>query len=74
VCEGIAKAFDIDPALVRMIFVFLTGFTGIVPGIITYFTGWLVTPMKGCRPPLARLLKREKGIPTEKVNVAASVE
>ena len=75
VCGGIGKAIDIDPALVRISFVFLTGVTGLLPGIVTYFFGWAITPMKSAPAPLARIMpKRKKGIPTEKRSVAPAIE
>jgi len=46
-----------------------------LPGIVAYLFGWGITPMIQTPAPFARIFpKREKGIPTEKVNVAATVE
>ncbi len=42
ICSGIAKYFEIDPAIVRIIFLLLFFFKGI--GIIAYFIMWIVIP------------------------------
>ncbi|MFC1800732.1 PspC domain-containing protein [Nanoarchaeota archaeon] len=46
VCGGIGEYFDVDPVLIRLIFVFLAVFTGFVPGILFYITAWLIMPEK----------------------------
>ncbi|HET8690472.1 MAG TPA: PspC domain-containing protein [Candidatus Saccharimonadales bacterium] len=47
VCAGIADYLDVDPTLIRLIYVFVTIFTGIVPGIIAYFIVALIMPRQG---------------------------
>ncbi len=42
VCGGIAEYFDVDPVLVRLLFVLLL-FMGFV-GIIIYLVAWLLIP------------------------------
>ena len=42
VCGGLARYFDIDATLVRVIFVLLTLFSG--GGLILYIILWLVMP------------------------------
>ena len=42
VCGGIAEYFEIDPVLVRLLFVLLL-FMGFV-GIIVYLVAWLIIP------------------------------
>jgi phage shock protein C len=44
VCAGIADYLDVDPTVVRLIYVMLTFFTGIFPGIIAYIIIAVVTP------------------------------
>ncbi|MHB0870058.1 MAG: PspC domain-containing protein [Chloroflexota bacterium] len=44
VCGGIAEYFDIDPTVVRLIWVLLTLITGLVPGVLLYFIFWAVIP------------------------------
>jgi phage shock protein C len=46
VCSGIAKYFDIDPTLVRVLTVLLIIFTGLVPGLIAYIIAALIMPQK----------------------------
>ena len=42
VCGGLARYFDIDATLVRVVFVLLTLFSG--GGLILYIILWLVMP------------------------------
>lgn len=44
VCGGIAKYFNIDPSLVRIGFVLLTIFSGMIFGIVTYIVMMIVVP------------------------------
>lgn len=46
VCGGIAEYFDVDPTLVRVGYVLLTVFSGIVPGVIAYFVLAFIIPSK----------------------------
>jgi phage shock protein C len=46
VCGGIAEAYDIDPTIVRLVLVFLTLVTFVVPLIVTYIVAWLIMPQK----------------------------
>ncbi|CCQ96852.1 Phage shock protein C, PspC [[Clostridium] ultunense Esp] len=41
---GIAEYLNVDPTVVRLLYVFLTIFTGIFPGIIAYVIALLVVP------------------------------
>lgn len=45
VCGGLAQYFEVDPTVVRVIFVLL-GLPGGAPGIIVYVLLWLVMPEK----------------------------
>jgi phage shock protein C len=45
VCGGIAEYFDIDPTLVRVIFVILL-LPGGLPGLLPYLVLWVVIPVK----------------------------
>ena len=47
VCSGIAEYFNLDPVLVRLIFVALAVFGG--AGIILYLIAWIVMPEQGAR-------------------------
>ena len=49
VCGGFAEYFEVDPAVVRIIWLLLAIFTGI--GFIAYFVAWLVMPLAPERLP-----------------------
>jgi phage shock protein C len=44
VCGGFAEYFAIDSTLVRLLWVLISFFSGIIPGIIAYFVAWMVMP------------------------------
>jgi len=44
ICGGIGEMFEIDPTLIRLIFVFVGLATGILPIIIAYIVGWIIIP------------------------------
>jgi phage shock protein C len=44
VCAGLAEYFDLDPTMVRVLYLVGTFFTGIVPGLILYAILVLVVP------------------------------
>lgn len=46
VCGGMAEYFSVDPTLVRVVYILLTVFTGIIPGIIAYLVLIVVIPPK----------------------------
>ena len=46
VCGGIAETYDIDPTIVRLVLVFLTLVTFVVPLIITYVVAGFIIPGK----------------------------
>ena len=46
VCGGIAEAYDIDPTIVRLVLVFLTLVTFVVPLIVTYIVAGFIIPRK----------------------------
>ncbi len=45
VCGGLGEYFDIDPTLLRIIFVILL-LPGGLPGFIPYIILWVLTPLK----------------------------
>jgi phage shock protein C len=47
VCSGLARYFDMDVTLVRLIVVFLTISTGMLPGIFSYVIAALIMPKEG---------------------------
>ncbi|HDJ22442.1 MAG: PspC domain-containing protein [Candidatus Aminicenantes bacterium] len=44
VCGGLAQYLDIDPTLVRLIFVALSFLTAILPMILFYIIAWIIIP------------------------------
>lgn len=46
VCGGIAEYYEIDSSLIRIAWIVLTVFTGVVPGIIGYIIAGIVVPSK----------------------------
>ncbi len=46
VCGGLGEYLNVDPTLVRLIFVALVLFTGVAPGILAYIIWWIVVPKK----------------------------
>ncbi len=44
VCSGIGEYFDIDPTIIRVLWVIITVFTGFAPGIIAYILLWIIVP------------------------------
>ncbi len=46
VCGGIAETYDIDPTIVRLVIVFLTLVTFVVPLIVTYIVAGIIMPRK----------------------------
>lgn len=51
VCGGIAKSFNLDPTVVRILFVLVSIFSAAFPGIIVYVILWIVVPEEGATPP-----------------------
>lgn len=43
---GLGEYLDVDPSLLRLFWVILVVFTGIVPGLIAYFIALFIVPRK----------------------------
>lgn len=43
VCGGVAEYWGVDPALVRILWIYFT-LLGIAPGVIAYLAAWLMVP------------------------------
>lgn len=43
---GLGEYFDVDPALLRLVWILIVVFTGFIPGIIAYLVGAAVVPNK----------------------------
>ena len=44
VCAGLAEHLDLDPTLMRLLWIFVIIMTGIFPGIVVYLLAWIVMP------------------------------
>jgi phage shock protein PspC (stress-responsive transcriptional regulator) len=49
VCGGLAEYFDVDPTIVRVLWVVLTLFGG--AGILLYIILWIIMPLQSPAPP-----------------------
>jgi phage shock protein C len=47
VCGGLAEYFSVDSALMRLLVVFVSLVTAIIPAIITYIVAAMILPHKG---------------------------
>jgi phage shock protein C len=41
---GLEELFDVDPTLLRLLFVFIGLATGVIPLIVAYLIGWIIIP------------------------------
>jgi phage shock protein C len=46
VIGGVGEYFDIDPVLLRVVWLLIVVFTGFFPGLIAYFVACLIVPKK----------------------------
>ena len=46
VCGGIAEYFDLDPTIIRLLWVVLTLFTAAFPGVLAYLICALIVPQQ----------------------------
>lgn len=44
VCAGVAEYLEVDPTLIRLIYVLLTMFTAVIPGLFAYIILALIIP------------------------------
>jgi phage shock protein C len=47
VCGGIGEYLEIDPNVIRVIWVIITALTGFLPGILVYILLWIILPHAG---------------------------
>ena len=45
VCGGLGEYFNIDPVIIRLFWVFVLIFTGIVPGTLMYIIAFIIMPL-----------------------------
>lgn len=43
---GVAEYFDTDPVLIRLTYLMISVFTGVLPGIVAYILGSLIVPSR----------------------------
>ncbi|HUJ31220.1 MAG TPA: PspC domain-containing protein [Candidatus Acidoferrum sp.] len=53
VCGGVAEYLEIDPTIVRLVWVLVFIFTGFVFGGVAYLIGWIVMPQAPLYVPVA---------------------
>jgi len=46
VCGGIGEYFGVDPTPIRLLWVLVTLFSGLFPGVIAYLIAWMIMPEK----------------------------
>lgn len=46
---GLGEAFSVDPTYLRLAFILVAVFTGVVPALLGYLVGWLITPEGSAR-------------------------
>ena len=51
ICGGLAAYLDIDPTIIRLLFVLATFFTLAFPGILIYLVMWIIVPEEPFRIP-----------------------
>ena len=44
VCGGVCEYFDVDPVLIRLVYLMVTVFTGLVPGVLCYIIAIAIVP------------------------------
>lgn len=44
VCGGLGEYFDVDPVLIRLLYLMATVFTGLVPGLLCYVIAVAIVP------------------------------
>ncbi len=52
VCGGLAEYFDVDPTIIRLIWVIVTFMGG--AGVLAYLVLWIVVPLERPGPPVPR--------------------
>jgi phage shock protein C len=46
VCGGLGDYLNVDPVVLRLVWVILTFFSSVVPGIVAYFIATLIIPLE----------------------------
>lgn len=67
VCGGIARYFELDVTLIRVLWILVTIFT-IVPGFIAYLVCWIAMPQDPLPVPVYRPAPEEPGASSQTVD------
>ena len=51
ICGGIGEMMDVDPTIIRLVFVVLDLITGIFPLIVAYLIAWWIVPVQSTSKP-----------------------
>jgi len=43
-CGGIGEIMGVDPTIVRLLLVFVSVFTAVMPAVLTYVVAWMIVP------------------------------
>jgi len=62
VCAGFAEHLDLDPSLVRILWVFLTFAAGFFPGLIAYVLAWIIIPEERALPPVPVVQQQQQPV------------
>lgn len=60
VCAGFAEYADLDPTLVRILYVLISIFSGVITGIIVYIIAWIVMPEPGAKKYMGKAKEASK--------------
>jgi phage shock protein C len=61
VCGGMAEYFEIDPTLVRLLWILITVLTGIIPCVLLYLAAWFIMPV--APPPMVSVPAADRPSP-----------
>jgi phage shock protein C len=60
VLGGLGEYFGVDPVLLRFVYLLITIFGGVLPGVIVYFVSLVIIPKKPARHEHAKEAKETK--------------
>ncbi|KUG19956.1 MAG: PspC domain-containing protein [Methanomicrobiaceae archaeon] len=59
VCGGLGDYLDVDPNVIRLLWVVITVFSGGFPGVILYIVAWVLIPEEGSTVDVEYTVKEE---------------
>jgi phage shock protein C len=60
ICGGLGEYFNVDPVILRVVWLFLVVFSGVVPGLIVYIIAIFIIPKRNPRVHVEAEVKEEK--------------